>query len=1294
MAVRKFIICIGQSNGAPIGDVETWEDANPQIALRSSKYPATQLPQFAQGAYHDRYRLPYDFPGGPQTGQLGLLADVNGQWQTPNYRGVAVQQIRFLTLFNPISTWLTTNSYTFDYPGTGRLASGSTPTRLQTNILNQPAESTATKAPKTVVAASAGSPGNIEVTGHGYVGGERVAFTSSVTTGLPGGIEGKGTYEVVYVDADNFTLLTWPGGAAVPITSSGSGTIKVHAADRGTITRLSTGTTHTACCGGPGTLGSAAASGFTLNIDPPFYPAPAIGEQFEYQLRAASGDASRIVLETRMGGLADGGHLVAGGAQAVKIRKPDGDHAAQVICRAAPYWAGKPIQFSFADLKTNAVASVDTGTEFITTLIANAFVDGDLLELYDGGSAVAPGGLSLLTPYYVVNKSGNTFQLALTRGGSAINLTSTGSGAMGLRLRLPSPLATATTYYVTRRTTEETITVAASASTVVVASDKFDLGVDYKLVNDERVVLTGDDVPEGLVSGQTYYVLLNGTADEFQLSEEPGGSAVTITDTGSGTFTLERLDSRCSWFLSTEPFGVEIKVAQDGGTTEPTATIQATFRGSLTGMTLRCTSGSRTSDGAVPAEHIEYDVLNDTAEIRMASSFSGGPSAGDVFVVEPPVAAWKDWAMLLPWCPFEGRAQGNYPLATVTVGGSIQSADRWVLVNGVNPARLGAPFKLYTTGRLPYPLEVGKTYWINTLAGVAIYLSDTYGDQTEAGRIKWWEKSASSVTGSGVTFGSAHTIGNDERVVFYGDDCAAVGITAGTTYYAIKNSDTELDLATSSGGSAITLTPLATATDLRMRRAAYGTHYMLSVEQEGKFNPNPPGFNYPNHVDIPAVYQPYDGPMNMALNPKAGHAPSTALRIAEFEGEVVDVIQLAFGGTTLAHNEITPDVYSTITDLGWCDRRQMLSWAPGEPNGCYAVFQDRLRQLKACYDLEGDTGECAGIFWVQGESDATVQAWANRYEANLLGFKEQVRADIKANGLCAGDPNQIPFVQSKVYGGAGLWPFRDTVNAAIQEVADSDPHMLAVEVTSLSTKEDDLAHYTGASMSALSDLLFEAWKALRTKAIDAVSICNLALRNIGEQTRVTSIAPSDGSLAADLCAEFYPIALDNTLARHQWDFSQRRKQLTAETASNRTEWLYAYRLPGDFMGVVSVLPADPTDDTHQRGRRLDLEFTIETDVNGDRRLFCNEPNVVLRYQARVTDTAMFSSRFKKALAWDLAAMLAPPMVKGEKGLEAHRLAMQMAEVYVKLASDYDADTTREKRVQDTAIAEYQDRGAL
>ncbi len=83
--------------------------------------------------------------------------------------------------------------------------------------------------------------------------------------------------------------------------------------------------------------------------------------------------------------------------------------------------------FQLSEDPAYAVSSVSTGADTITTSSA-FFVNDDTVYVASSGSI--PAGLSLLTKYFVVNAAGATFQLSTTLGGSAINLTSAGSGAI------------------------------------------------------------------------------------------------------------------------------------------------------------------------------------------------------------------------------------------------------------------------------------------------------------------------------------------------------------------------------------------------------------------------------------------------------------------------------------------------------------------------------------------------------------------------------------------------------------------------------------------------------------------------------------------------------------------------------------------------------------------------------------------------------------------------------------------------------------------------------------------------
>lgn len=72
-----------------------------------------------------------------------------------------------------------------------------------------------------------------------------------------------------------------------------------------------------------------------------------------------------------------------------------------------------------------ATSAIDTSAETITKT-AHGLQNGDRIQLSSSGGV--PGGLAGLATYYVTGVTANTFQLAATRGGVAIDLTSQGTG--------------------------------------------------------------------------------------------------------------------------------------------------------------------------------------------------------------------------------------------------------------------------------------------------------------------------------------------------------------------------------------------------------------------------------------------------------------------------------------------------------------------------------------------------------------------------------------------------------------------------------------------------------------------------------------------------------------------------------------------------------------------------------------------------------------------------------------------------------------------------------------------------
>ncbi len=182
----------------------------------------------------------------------------------------------------------------------------------------------------------------------------------------------------------------------------------------------------------------------------------------------------------------------------------------------------------------------------------------------------------------------------------------------------------------------------------------------------------------------------------------------------------------------------------------------------------------------------------------------------------------------------------------------------------------------------------------------------------------------------------------------------------------------------------------------------------------------------------------------------------------------------------------------------------------------------------------------------------------------------------------------------------------------------------------------------------------------------AIDICNQALSHLGDSATVASIDPPEGSVQAEHCARFYPLARDALIELHNWSFATRRATL-AQVANPSTTWAYAYAQPINTINLLAVLAPDAADDYSASPRSYDgsnysvgatagaytpQAYSTESDDLGNDIILTNQVNAVLRYTTSAVDTAKFSSLFVEALGWLLASKLAGPVLKGETGMQA------------------------------------------
>ena len=237
---------------------------------------------------------------------------------------------------------------------------------------------------------------------HGYVGGERVRLRSS-TGDVPDGFTDGGIYDVIYVSADTIKLAYHGETSAIIPTDVGSGDITLFPEFGWS---------------SAGTISGASNELFISDVE----------DGIEYDVRVRHRNA--------MGASSDWvnyeGHTVIGKTEApnqvtgiettgasetsfsVKFTPPsDKDFNGVVIYRAEPDEYEVTLIDSSTDTLTCNGHGLSNGDIIYFSLASSTQPSGD----FESGS-----GISLNSPYYVINAATNTFQISLTSGGSAVDI--------------------------------------------------------------------------------------------------------------------------------------------------------------------------------------------------------------------------------------------------------------------------------------------------------------------------------------------------------------------------------------------------------------------------------------------------------------------------------------------------------------------------------------------------------------------------------------------------------------------------------------------------------------------------------------------------------------------------------------------------------------------------------------------------------------------------------------------------------------------------------------------------------
>lgn len=609
--------------------------------------------------------------------------------------------------------------------------------------------------------------------------------------------------------------------------------------------------------------------------------------------------------------------------------------------------------------------------------------------------------------------------------------------------------------------------------------------VAHGLIHGERVRVVakspnlpiGEDVWRGPVEVNVgdVFVAHWGGFDRFAIGLDAVAISILRFDPpGDYWIEVEPIDREFMFTVANTRGGPAAKSTRQGvadvATTVAAYEGDSSFRASLSGLQVRAVGGANAGESR-PIVGVTNDTANGMIAVEVDPAFPSLPAADDELVIEPPPlengepVPFERWAKFLPWSPFEGNAGS----AEVQIEARLDAAGPVpVELSGIDGLQPGAALDVYDRqnhndwtyckelvysapngGRIiqtmtPHLLDAGSQIRFTDHGGMPTNLvEDTlYAVREVLGPFAFVLTGNLALSGGANGGYAVHSVttrllpGNlhtGDRVyvhTVYPDGSASLSLTDGGPEILGRDIDAGSPIL-AAGNSATVYLTLAGAIDAGVRRHN---------------NPYPPGFNYPTHWVIPGVYQPFDGPRTSGPRDTISIAVPLAYRLVNQLGGPIYVVNVAFPDSSVGHREIYAKQRPSLT-VGWADTKQQISWAPSEQNNCFAVFENALDAAVTAFAEEENEGECLGIVWLQGDTDAEYVDLAQRYRANLEMLRDAMRTAVADRGLASGSPDRVPFLMVQI-ADDGAAP-RQAVNDALRCAADGDDWSRLVEIEDL-----------------------------------------------------------------------------------------------------------------------------------------------------------------------------------------------------------------------------------------------------
>ena len=433
----------------------------------------------------------------------------------------------------------------------------------------------------------------------------------------------------------------------------------------------------------------------------------------------------------------------------------------------------------------------------------HGFASGQAITYHVDNPSNAIGGLTNNQTYYAITTNDPTqFELADSSGnayqGTAVNLTTAGIGPQNFIYMSSNDLTKA----------------------------------GHGFVSGEAILYSADDGPVhqigGLTSGHTYYAITSADPDTFQLSESPGGSAITLTSPGSGDQYFSRLGgiltdtSGNHGFTTGQIITYHVDNAGNaiGGLTN-NQTYYAIETNDPTKFELSETSGgpaiNLTTAGIGPQNFI-YMSSNDLTKaghgfalgealLYVANDGSGnqigGLTSGQTYYAIPTgtdtfqLSESPSGSAITLTAPGSGLQYFSPISNTLT-----DSSGNHGFTNGQ-----AITYHVDSSGNAIGGLTNNQTYYaITTSDPTKFELSATSGGPAINFTSSGIGSQSFTVNGNLIN-STTHGLSTGDEVVYSANGGAVIGgLSEGGHYFVIKNDDNSFELSATNGGSAINLT--------------------------------------------------------------------------------------------------------------------------------------------------------------------------------------------------------------------------------------------------------------------------------------------------------------------------------------------------------------------------------------------------------------------------------------------------------------------------------------------------------